>query len=230
MATSQHARTVESAEYSDLKTLMIAYFQKHPPKIPVEEKKTLLAYLKDSYLSDREEFRKIASTLIEQEVIFKGTYSAFIKRTKPSPRSTPKIDTKTLSNLIDKLNQSSGDKNFLDVTHQKPVQKKGVRTKGGIPMPDPKEGEVLMKSTGKRASHREFWTDPAKGWNDDANKKQAHYQSRISRDTELKVNAFLKATGMKKVALTDEALKSFIEGYQYSDEELKVLEQELKPN
>lgn len=230
MATPQNAKAIESASYSDLEILMVAYFQKHPPKITVEDKKTLLAYLKNSYLSDQEGFKKIASTLIEGEVIIKGTYSTFIKRTKPSSKPVAKFDTKTLQRLIGKLNPNSTDNNFLDVTHKKPVQKKGATTKGGIPMPDPKEGEVLMKSTGKRASHREFWTDPSKGWNDDANKKQAHYQSRISRDTELKINAFLKATGMKKVTLTDEALKSFIEGYQYSDEELKVLEQELKPN
>jgi len=79
----------------------------------------------------------------------------------------------------------------------------------------------------KRAQHREFWTDHSKGWNDDSNKKQAHFQARIPRETDIRINAFLKATGMKKISLTNEALNTFINNYEYSDKELDVLRQEL---
>lgn len=149
MATSQHATTIDSAAYTDLEVLMVAYFQKHPPKIPVEERKILLQHLRDTYLADQEEFKEIASSLIKGEIIFNGTYSAFIKRTKPSSKPVAHIDTKVLQRLIEKLHQSSGDSNFLDVTPEKAVHKKGNKIKGGIAMPNPMEGEVLMKSHGK---------------------------------------------------------------------------------
>ncbi|MBL4584212.1 MAG: hypothetical protein JKX83_06310 [Pseudomonadales bacterium] len=149
MAISQHARTIESAGRTDLEVLMITYFQKHPPKIPVEERKMLLQYLRDTYLADQDKFKKIATPLIEDEVIVTGTYSAFIKRTKPSTKPVAHIDTKALQSLIQKLHQSSADNNFLDVTPKKAVHKKGNQIKGGIAMPNPMEGEVLMQSHGK---------------------------------------------------------------------------------
>lgn len=128
---------------------MTAYFQKHPPKIPVEERQILLQHLRDSYQDNQEEFKKIASLLIEDEIIFNGTYLAFIKRSKRTPKTIAHVDSKTLKNLIEKLHQSSADNNFLDVTPKKTVHKKGKQIKGGIAMPDPMEGEVLMQSHGK---------------------------------------------------------------------------------
>lgn len=111
------------------------------------------------------------------------------------------------------------DKLELDVTPHKQLRLKRQQ---------PKEGNKVSDQA-ERAQHREFWTDHSKGWNNDVNKKHAHYQSRIQRETESKVNAFLKATGMKKIDLTDQALNAFIDDYEITDEQLQILKDELTP-
>jgi hypothetical protein len=76
------------------------------------------------------------------------------------------------------------------------------------PQPDLKETK-----TGKRRTYRQRGElpDPDSAPDSEINRQDARFQARISKDTSARVEAFLKATGMQKKDLTEQALAEFLE-------------------
>lgn len=81
------------------------------------------------------------------------------------------------------------------------------------PQPDLKETK-----TGKQRSHRkrDDLPDPSQPAYADVNRHDAKFQTRISKDASDRVDAFLRASGLKKTELTERALAEFIE--RHADE------------
>lgn len=76
------------------------------------------------------------------------------------------------------------------------------------PQPNLKETK-----TGKRRTYRQRGElpDPDSAPDSEINRQDARFQARISKDTSARVEAFLKATGMQKKDLTEQALAEFLE-------------------
>lgn len=86
------------------------------------------------------------------------------------------------------------------------------------PLPD-----LTEKKTGKHRSHRkrDDLPDPSQPAYADVNRHDARYQARISKDTSERVDAFLKATGMQKKDLTEQALIEFMERHPEGGDEFE---------
>ncbi|MFZ5593342.1 MAG: hypothetical protein ACOY4D_03615 [Pseudomonadota bacterium] len=79
-------------------------------------------------------------------------------------------------------------------------------------------GDLTETRTRKQRSHRtraEF-PDPTQSPNAEINRYDAKYQTRISKDASERVEAFLRASGLKKTEMTERALAEFIE--RHADE------------
>lgn len=86
------------------------------------------------------------------------------------------------------------------------------------PQPDLKETK-----TGKHRTHRkrDDLPDPSQPAYADVNRQDARYQARISKDTSERVESFLKATGMQKKDLTEQALIEFMERHPEGPDDLE---------
>lgn len=81
------------------------------------------------------------------------------------------------------------------------------------PQPDLKETK-----TGKRRPYRQRGElpDPDSAPDSEVNRQDAKFQTRISKDASERIDAFLRASGLKKTVLTERALAEFIE--RHADE------------
>jgi hypothetical protein len=81
------------------------------------------------------------------------------------------------------------------------------------PQPDLKETK-----TGKRRPYRQRGElpDPDSAPDSEVNRQDAKFQTRISKDASERIDAFLRASGLKKTELTERALAEFIE--RHADE------------
>ncbi len=81
------------------------------------------------------------------------------------------------------------------------------------PQPDLKETK-----TGKRRPYRQRGElpDPDSAPDSEVNRQDAKFQTRISKDASERIDAFLRASGLKKTELTESALAEFIE--RHADE------------
>lgn len=106
------------------------------------------------------------------------------------------------------ISQDFYDK-FLDVTSKKAVHKKGKQIRGGIPMPNPKEGEVLMKSHGKPDYRKDSSLLPRPELTPQAsanrNKKPANL--RLYEDFLQKVDIAASEVSMTRTAWIEEAIQ-----------------------
>tara|TARA_R110002110_G_scaffold415030_2_gene647554 strand:+ start:5408 stop:5965 length:558 start_codon:yes stop_codon:yes gene_type:complete len=149
-----------------------------------------------AFEDDRPSFEKLGKKLIELHRISNDRYAKFLK-SKELVRSA--------------LERSKKSENKeLDLHSLEAIDKTESKIQGGIELPNPKEGELIMQAQG-RAKWRENWVDPDLGYHHDSNKKDAHFQARINRDLDALVKEFLSATGMKKKDFTEKAFLSFLQ-------------------